>query len=193
VMGSRATYLRGEIGRALRAGDFLPLAPVDWPLAERAARHLPVDRLPPYSAHPTVEVILGPQAEALTRESQRAFFGGAYRLTPTADRMGYRLQGATLVHRGAADIVSDGVVLGAVQVPAHGQPIVMMADRQTTGGYPKLATVVSADIPLLAQCLPGQSTIRFRETDVEQAQRRYRRMVRGLDVRFQDSIFELDV
>jgi KipI family sensor histidine kinase inhibitor len=193
VMGSRATYLRGEIGRALRAGDFLPLAPVDWPLAERAARRLPADLLPPYSAQPTVEVILGPQAEALTRESQRAFFGGAYRLTPTADRMGYRLQGATLVHRGAADIVSDGVVLGAVQVPAHGQPIVMMADRQTTGGYPKLATVVSADIPLLAQCLPGQSTIRFRETDVEQAQRRYRRMVRGLDVRFQDSIFELDV
>jgi antagonist of KipI len=192
-MGSRATYLRGGIGRALRAGDFLPLAPVDWPLVERAARRLPADLLPPYGEHPTVEVILGPQAESLTGESQRAFFRGEYRVKPAADRMGYRLQGATLVHRGAADIVSDGIVLGAVQVPADGQPIVMMADRQTTGGYPKLATVVSADIPLLAQCLPGKSRIRFRETDVEQAQRRYRRMVRGLDMRFRDSIFELEV
>lgn len=197
VMGSRATYLRGGVGglrgRALRVGDLIPLAPVGWPLAERAARRLPAGCLPPYSEHPTVEVILGPQAEALTRESQRAFFRSEYRITPAADRMGYRLQGATLVHRGAADIVSDGIVLGAVQVPADGQPIVMMADRQTTGGYPKLATVVSADIPLLAQCLPGESMIRFRETDVEQAQRRYRRLIRGLDVRFQDSIFDLDV
>jgi len=184
VMGSRATYLRGGFGglegRALRAGDFLPVAPVDFHLPTRAARQLPGDLLPPYSDQPTVEVILGPQADAFTKDGLRAFLDSEYQVSPTADRMGYRLQGPAIVHRGPADIVSDGIVLGAVQVPADHQPIVMMADRQTTGGYPKIATVVSADIPLLAQCLPGKSSIRFRETSVEEAQRRYRRMIEGL-------------
>ncbi len=184
VMGSRATYLRGSLGglegRALRAGDLLPIAPVDWHLPSRAAHQLSSSLLPPYGDHPTVEVIPGPQVDAFTGEGWRTFLGSEYQISPTADRMGYRLQGPAIAHRGAADIVSDGIVLGAVQVPANRQPIVMMADRQTTGGYFKIATVVSADIPLLAQCLPGKSSVRFRETSVEEAQRRYRRMMAGL-------------
>ena len=181
IMGSRSTYLRGGLWRALQAGDLLPVGPVDWHLPERAARRLPQDLIPPYSEHPTVDVILGPQADAFGPESQRAFFESAYRLTPTSDRMGYRLQGADIAHRGPADIVSDGIALGAIQVPADRQPIVMMADRQTTGGYPKIAVAASADIPLLAQCLPGRGSVRFRETSVEQAQLRYRRMMEGLE------------
>jgi KipI family sensor histidine kinase inhibitor len=193
VMNSRSTYLRGELGglgRALQAGDLVPFAPVDPLLAERAARQLPRRLLPPYSQHPTLQVIPGPQAGAFDQQSLAVFFSSAYQLTPTADRMGYRLQGPALVHQGAADIISDGIALGAIQVPADGQPIVMLADRQTTGGYPKIATVVSADVPLLAQCLPGQSSVRFRQTSVQEAQRRYRRLVHGLGVRFQDSIFD---
>lgn len=185
VMGSRATYLRGGFGglegRRLRAGDFVPVAPVDWHLPARAARQLPSNLLPPYSDQPTVEVILGPQVNAFTEEGRQTLLGSEYQISPMADRMGYRMQGPVIVHRGSADIVSDGIVLGAIQVPADRQPIVMMADRQTTGGYPKIAVVVSADIPLLAQCLPGKSSVRFRETSVEKAQLWYRRMMEGLN------------
>jgi allophanate hydrolase subunit 2 len=106
--------------------------------------------------------------------------------------MGYRLQGPDVGHRGpdqraSADIVSDGIVLGAVQIPADQQPIVMMADRQTTGGYPKIGVVASADIPLLAQCLPGKSRIRFQETSVEEAQARYRRLMAPIQAGREDS------
>ncbi|MCP4543042.1 MAG: biotin-dependent carboxyltransferase [Chloroflexi bacterium] len=185
VMGSRATYLRGGFGglegRALQAGDLLPIAPVDWHLPTRAARQLPSGFLPSYDDQPTVEVILGPQAGAFTEEGVRIFLGSEYQVSLTADRMGYRLQGPTIAHQGSADIVSDGIALGSVQVPADRQPIVMMADRQTAGGYPKIAVVTSADVPLLAQCLPGQGNVRFRETSVEDAQIRYRRTIADLD------------
>jgi biotin-dependent carboxylase-like uncharacterized protein len=185
VMGSRATYLPGGFGgldgRALQAGDLLPIAPVGWHLPSRAARQLPRDLLPFYDDQPTVEVIIGPQVDAFTEDGVRAFLNSEYQVSPTADRMGYRLQGPAIAHRESADNVSDGIVLGAVQVPADQQPIVMMADRQTTGGYPKIAVVASADVPLLAQCLPGKGSVRFRETSVEEAQLRYRRMVKGLE------------
>ena len=184
VMGSRATYLRGGFGglegRALQAGDFLPVGPVGYHLPSRAGRQLPSSLLPPYRDRPEVAVILGPQADAFTDQGLEAFLGSGYRISPTADRMGCRLQGSAVARRGPADIISDGIGLGAVQVPADQQPIVMMADRQTTGGYPKIATVVSADIPLLAQCLPGQGSVRFQETSVEEAQLRYRRMMESL-------------
>jgi allophanate hydrolase subunit 2 len=83
--------------------------------------------------------------------------------------MGARLKGPPIVHRDATGIVSDGVVTGSIQVPADGQPIVMLADHQTTGGYPKIATVVQADLPLLAQCLPGD-VVRFQAVSVAEAQ-----------------------
>ena len=180
VMGSRATYLRGGFGghrgRALRAGDVLPVGEPSCALLDRAGRQLPEEARPPYSDTPTVEVILGPQDDHFAPEGIATFLSAEYAIDATSDRMGYRLSGPAIAHKTAADIISDGVVLGAVQVPADGQPIVMMADRPTTGGYAKIATVVGADIPLLAQCLPGRSRVRFRATTVKAAQARYREM-----------------
>jgi biotin-dependent carboxylase-like uncharacterized protein len=161
-LGSQATYLPGGFGgldgRALRAGDRIPLggtARRDLPW--HAGRVWPVDRRPPYTPHPTLRVVLGPQDDYFTAEGVATFLNGVYRITPEADRMGARLQGPSIAHRGPTGIVSDGVVTGSVQVPPDGQPIVMLADHQTTGGYPKIATVLRADLPLLAQCLPGDS------------------------------------
>jgi biotin-dependent carboxylase-like uncharacterized protein len=164
-LGSQATYLPGGFGgldgRALRAGDRLPLggtAMCDLPW--RAGRIWPVDRRPPYTPNPTLRVVLGPQDDYFTAEGLETFLSSAYQLTPEADRMGARLQGSPIAHRGPTGIVSDGVITGSVQVPPDGQPIVMLADHQTTGGYPKIATVVRSDLPLLAQCLPGDR-VRF--------------------------------
>jgi antagonist of KipI len=182
VLESRSTYLRANFGglegRALQTGDVVPVGRVDRPLPVQAGRQFPARLRPCYSDRPTVAVIRGPQAEAFTPEGMRAFLDGEYQVGPMSDRMGYRLQGPTVSHAGPADILSDGLVLGAVQVPADQQPILMMADRQTTGGYPKIAVVARADIPLLAQCLPG-ATIRFSQTTVADAQERLRQMMEG--------------
>jgi len=185
IMGSRSTYLSGGFGgvegRALRQGDVIPVGVVPFHLPERAGRSFPSNLVPDYSDAPEIHVVLGPQDDYFTDEGMATFLSGEYQVGPTSDRMGYRLQGPEIAHKGRADIISDGIPLGAVQVPADRQPIVMMADRQTTGGYPKIATVISADIPLLAQCLPGQSTVRFEAIGVEEAQSRYRRMMKALE------------
>ena len=185
IMGSRSTYLSGGFGgvegRALRQGDVIPVGVVPFHLPERAGRSFPSNLVPDYSDAPEIHVVLGPQDDYFTDEGMATFLSGEYQVGPTSDRMGYRLQGPEIAHKGRADIISDGIPLGAVQVPANRQPIVMMADRQTTGGYPKIATVISADVPLLAQCLPGQSTVRFEAIGVEEAQSRYRRMMKALE------------
>jgi antagonist of KipI len=173
-LGSRATYLKGGFGglegRALRPGDRLPLGVSEVPaFAARAGRAWPPEQRPAYAAHPTLRVVLGPQDDAFTAAGLAAFRAGAYTLTPASDRMGARLHGPAIAYRDAVDHVSDGVVTGSVQVPPDGQPIVMLADHQTTGGYPKIATVIQADLPLLAQCLPG-ATVRFRPISLAQAQ-----------------------
>jgi allophanate hydrolase subunit 2 len=142
--------------------------------------------LPAYDDQPTVAVIPGPQSKAFSGAGIEAFYGNQYQVSPSADRMGYRLIGPAISHlvsecqTSVADIVSDGIVLGAIQVPADQQPIIMMADRQTTGGYPKIGVVASADIPVLAQCLPGKSSVRFRECTLEEAQDRLRQLTRIL-------------
>jgi biotin-dependent carboxylase-like uncharacterized protein len=131
VMGSRSTYLRGGFGgfegRALRQGDLLAVGPTRLDLFALAGRSIGADFLPPYSEEPQVEVILGPQDDYFTGEGLAAFLSGQYKVSSTADRMGYRLQGPPIAHRETADIISDGIALGAVQVPADEQPIVMMA------------------------------------------------------------------
>lgn len=171
-LGSRATYVQGGFGglegRALRAGDRLPLggSAVRHP-AQRAGRAWPEDRRPAYAASPVLRVILGPQDDHFTRKGTATFLENAYVIAPESDRMGYRLSGAAVAHRGTTGIASDGVVMGSVQVPPDGQPIVMMADHQTTGGYPKIATVIQADLPLLAQCLPGD-IVRFRAVNLDE-------------------------
>jgi biotin carboxyl carrier protein len=114
--------------------------------------------------------VLGPQEDAFTEAGLRTFLGSAYRVSPHADRMGYRLEGPIIAHRNSADIISDWVPLGGVQVPGDGKPIILLADRQTTGGYPKIATVIGPDIGRVAQLRPGQA-FTFEAVSVAEAQR----------------------
>lgn len=178
VLGSSSTYLRGAFGgldgRRLQAGDVLRSGIPSRPLNELAARTLPESARPAYSDHPTMDVVMGPQEKYFTDDSTAIFMSQAYEVSPTSDRMGYRLEGPALVHRDKVELVSEGMTMGTIQVPANGQPIVMMADSPTTGGYPKIGTVVRADLPLLAQCAPGKGRIRFRRTTVAQAQEKAR-------------------
>lgn len=180
-LGSQATYLPGGFGglegRALRAGDRLPLGPAGSDLAQRAGRCWPTAAQPPYTPTPTLRVVPGPQDAAFTPAALTTFLSADYELTPAADRMGYRLHGPPLTHQGRAEIVSDGVLTGCIQVPADGQPIILLADHQTTGGYPKIATVIQADLPLLAQCLPGDR-VRFQAVTLTEAQAAWQALVR---------------
>lgn len=159
VLGSRSTYLisgfGGYQGRALQKGDRLALLPVSSANAAHQIRRDPVEEDTP------VRVIWGPQDDYFTDAARATLESGTYAVGPSSNRMGYRLEGDPLEHRDASQIVSDGNAPGSIQVPPDGLPIVMLADRATTGGYPKIATVVTADIPRLAQLLPGE-TLRFR-------------------------------
>lgn len=172
-LDSRSTYLPGGFGglkgRALRQGDRLPLGMGVRHPALRAGRVWPRSERPPYISTPTLRVVLGPQDDAFTPAGIDTFLSAAYVLSPNSNRMGARLEGPPIAHRDAAGIVSDGLVAGSVQVPADGQPIVMLADHQTTGGYPKIATVIQADLPLLAHVLPG-GAVRFEAVTLVEAQ-----------------------
>ncbi|MHB8764856.1 MAG: 5-oxoprolinase subunit C family protein [Deferrisomatales bacterium] len=160
VLGSRSTYLRGDFGglggRALRAGDELPLGrPAGAPRGP-----VPGALRPAYGDPAPLRVVLGPQAEAFTEAGLAALLGGTYRVTDRADRMGCVLDGPRIRHRAGADIVSEGIAEGSVQVPGDGLPIVLLADRPTAGGYPKIATVTTVDLPRIAQARPGDA-VRF--------------------------------
>lgn len=185
VLGSRATYLRGRFGglegRALRAGDTLPIGrPVDarWAV-DLAGRTLPAEARPRYGDPATVEVIPGPQLGRFSHEALARFLSETFTVSAESDRMGYRLSGPSLAP-GEADLISEAMPLGAIQVPASGQPLVMLADRPTTGGYPKIATIIRADVPLLAQCPPDTGRVRFRTTTLEAAQAKYRAQLASL-------------
>jgi antagonist of KipI len=174
VLGSQSTYLRGHFGgldgRLLQPGDVLPSGRPSRLLMEAAARTLPEAARPPYGPSPILDAVPGPQADRFSPEDLAAFFSSEYRVNPASDRMGYRLQGAALGSDRQPELTSEGMVPGAVQVPADGQPIAMMADSATAGGYPKIACIASASLPLLAQCTPGQDAVRFRQVSVEAAQ-----------------------
>jgi allophanate hydrolase subunit 2 len=137
-------------GRALKTDDVLPIG-----AAPSAAEVIGIAPLPLPDGGARLRVLWGPQHEMFTPEGRAALTSGRYRITPQSDRMGYRLEGPPLAHVGSADILSDATPIGTLQVPASGQPILLMADRQTTGGYPKIATVISADLPLAGQLAPG--------------------------------------
>ena len=177
VMGSRSTYLKGGFGgfqgRALHAGDVLStLAPgrergfAKRRLARGASR-------PTYGNSHDLRVVLGPQQSAFTAEAISTFLGSTYTVSMDSDRMGSRLEGPTVEHAAGADIVSDGTPLGAVQVPGAGTPIILLADRGVTGGYAKIATVISTDIGKLGQAMPGD-TVTFSSVSIEEAQSVYR-------------------
>lgn len=187
VLGGRGTHLAagfgGFDGRALREGDILKIGPpTAW--AKRftptlagahpstAARwEICAAVRPKYSQAPTVRVVRGPQWDEFNLETQQRFLGERFMVDARSDRMGLRLHaaGGALLKKPLREMVSEGVAAGTVQVPPDGQPIVLLSDRQTVGGYPKIATVASVDIPLLAQ-LRGGGTVAFSEITVADAQ-----------------------
>jgi len=188
-LGSRSTYQRAGIGglkgRMLEAGDRLPcgsLAAGVGPQERRARAAFEHEA-------GAIRVMLGPQQDHFTPAAIADFLTTPWQVTPEQDRMGMRLSGTPLAHLtpAAADIVSDGVAPGAIQVPASGQPIVLLADCQTVGGYPKIATVISADLPRLAQARPGHA-LRFEAVDAGAARQalqdlraRWQAWVQGLE------------
>jgi len=180
VMGSCATYLRGRLGgvegRALRKDDRLRLAPAAAPRARRVERRA----VPAYGGESTLRVVLGPQADRFTKEGLGALLGSSYEVLPQSDRMGARLRGPRIAHTRGHDIISDGIALGSIQVPGDGQPIVLLVDRQSTGGYTKVATVCSFDIARIGQARPGQA-VRFRAVTVDEAHRLLREWDASLD------------
>jgi antagonist of KipI len=161
-LGSRATHvisgMGGFEGRPLRSGDTLPLGSRVPAARTPAAAVLPVVPLP--ERHALVRVLPGPQDELFSPEALQALRSGPYTIGQNSDRMGFRLEGPRLTHAASPDIISDATPLGVLQVPASGQPILLMADRQTTGGYPKIATVITADLAVAGQLAPGD-TISF--------------------------------
>lgn len=181
LLGSRATCLParfgGHRGRRLEEGDHLaagrgqgtPLigasAPADW----RRRREEPA----------VVRVVLGPQDDAFTAEGLETFLSATYRVTADADRMGCRVDGPAVAHRTGPDIISDWIPPGGIQVPGSGTPIILLADRQTTGGYAKIATVIGADLGIVAQRQPRDG-LRFRAVSVDEAQAAAREQAQGL-------------
>ena len=180
ALGSRATYLRGKLGgfkgRALRKGDCLALGPASGGAPAEVREEL----IPDYTVEPTVRVVLGPQDDRFTKRGLAALLGAPYEMTPQSDRMGARLRGERIEHTRGHDIISDGVALGGIQVVGDGQPIVLLADRQSTGGYTKIGTVCSFDIGRVAQVKPGQR-LRFRRVTVAEAHEFLRAYKKELD------------
>lgn len=177
VLGSRSTLISAGIGgfegRALKPGDRIgvrpsvarpPFAP-GWFAAPALA--------PRPQGEVTVRVIRGPQADWFSREVWEEFLANPYRVNPHSDRMGARLEGAALRLSSPRDMVSEAVATGSVQVPPDGQPIVLLAERQTIGGYPKIADIISVDLGRVAQLRPGDR-IRFVQTDIDEARRQLR-------------------
>lgn len=169
VLGSRATYLRGGLGgfhgRALRRNDTLPLGPAP---AGGTARRVRAEMVPTHGDETRIDTILGPQDDRFIAAGIAALFGGPYEMLPQSDRMGARFKGARIEHTRGHDIISDGIALGAIQVIGDGQPIVLLVDRQTAGGYTKIGAVCSYEIGRVGQLKPGQR-LRFRQVTVAAA------------------------
>lgn len=186
VMGSRSTYLKGAIGgwegRALKSGDVLPYHKhthmVEPSLMNVSKRHLGLslshDFRPDYEQDKVkLRVVLGPQLNRFTEKGISDFLEEPYQVTSQMDRMGLRLKGKEIKHSNGADILSDAIPFGGIQVPENGQPIVLLADRQTTGGYAKIGCIISVDLPKAAQVRPNQ-LLCFQCIEIQEAQALYR-------------------
>ena len=155
----------GFHGRILEKGDCLPLRKA---AAESLSQRI-LRRPPEPDSSPVIRVIAGPQDDYFSAAGIETFFGRGYTVSQAVNRMGMRLEGAAVAHEKGFNIASDGIVRGAIQVPGNGLPIILMADCQTTGGYPKIATVISTDMPKLGRMMPG-ADIRFEAVSVEEAE-----------------------
>ncbi|MBG9771625.1 biotin-dependent carboxyltransferase family protein [Brevibacillus laterosporus] len=193
VLGSRSTYARagmgGYQGRSLQAGDYISVGEpanvthaflekwynrlakqtslrswtsVDWSVS--------ADCLATYRRNPQVRISRGTHFSLFTSESQQNLFQSSYKITPQSDRMGYRLQGAMLDLVEPIELLSEAVAFGTIQVPAEGYPIILLADRQTTGGYPRIGQVATVDLPILAQMKPGEE-IMFTEIERDESEK----------------------
>ncbi len=180
-LGSKSTNMQcslgGLDGRALKAMDEIAF---EKPVAALPDMEYRVSRVRYGMASPQqIRVVLGPQEDYFSEEGIHTFITGTYRLTSDSNRMACKLSGPAIAGKQAADIISDGIVLGSIQVSSNGQPIIMLADRQTTGGYAKIGTVISTDIPLLAQCKP-EDVISFKPVTLAAAQKLYKKQVNTL-------------
>jgi antagonist of KipI len=167
VFGSRATSVVARVGpfggRALQGGDVLPVGRITGEAGLSVGRPLTLPR-----GGARIRVIRGPHDTKFTPAALTTLTTSRFVVTAQSNRMGYRLEGPALAHLAEADILSDATPIGSLQVPASGQPILLMADRQTTGGYPKIATVVTADLPIAGQLAPGD-WIEFSECTRDEA------------------------
>ena len=172
VLGSRSTHVAsrmgGFAGRALQAGDSLDVATSVRRRVPEGTQRAPVVLMPTDGAR--VRVIVGPHTEIFDRPRLNAFEGARYRVAPASDRMGYRLEGERLRLPDDVSVISSAVPIGSIQVPPEGSPIVLMADHQTTGGYPRIATVISADLPVVGQ-LKASDWIEFESCSPSEAVR----------------------
>lgn len=198
IMGSSSTDLKAKIGgnngEKLKKGDQVNYLGVD---RKYTTKYIPdeyiLDRGMGNKEEQITEirVLMGPQDDYFTENGIDTFFSSTYKVTNDSDRMGYRLEGDKVELVGGSDIISDAISFGAVQIPGHGKPIIMMADRQTTGGYAKMAVVISVDLPLLSQLKPGDS-IKFKKCGIEEAQSLYiknRKLLDELEKNIQNQVF----
>lgn len=165
-LGSRSVFSRGLMGNPLRPGEVLETENSGVFPAFDAP--LPLNLIPDFSPRPILRVILGPQQDRFSPKGLTTFLSSEYTVSPQSDRMGYRLEGPRIEHVQGADIISEGIARGAVQVPGDGHPIIMLWDAQVSGGYTKIANVITADHDLLAQTMPGE-TLRFKAVTLGEA------------------------
>ena len=172
VMGSKSTYTRGKIGgfkgRALKKDDYIStfFEERDFTINKK----IDDEYIPKYDANVVLRIVKGPQFDCFSDSEINKFLDNEYKVTNEIDRMGCRLEGESIKHIKSADIISDGISYGAIQVPGHGKPIIMLADRQTSGGYTKIGNVISVDLYKLAQAKPNDS-IKFELIDIYEAHR----------------------
>ncbi|MEH7379473.1 biotin-dependent carboxyltransferase family protein [Bacillus sp. JJ1533] len=170
VLGSKSYYGKAKLGTEIKDGDILYGTSCTSRKNTGLSRHL----IPTFSKEITVRAIPGPHENYFTEDAIEQFYKESYQAVQ-GDRMGYRLKGTQpLQHRDKAEIASDAIPLGGIQVPSNGEPIILLADRQTTGGYPRIATVISVDMYKIAQLPPGGS-IRFERCSIETAHELYKK------------------
>ena len=183
VAGSRSTFLRGSFGglngRTLQPGDSLTILHKSDPNLDLAGRVFPWERLMDYKHSMIARVIPGPQKESFGDDAFDLFMNSTFRIGSRSDRMGYTLEGPLFQRVQSADILSEGVIPGSIQVPADGNPVVLMSDAQTTGGYAKIAAVIRSDLGVLAQLNPGDQ-MSFLEVSLTQARELYLARQRAL-------------
>lgn len=194
VMGSRSTYIKASLGgingNALQKNDIVPI--LDNNTINYKVKKLSDSYIPKYSNNYQIRVVKGPQDDYFTEKGLTTFFNNDYKVTSECDRMGFSFEGEPIDLKNGSDIISDGITFGAVQIPGHGKPIIMMADRQTTGGYAKIGSVIFKDLSTLSQAKPGDS-VSFVEVTIDTAHKELKELEETLsiikkDIEKQDSI-----